>query len=1152
MVLIKVRDTINSETQTLTYQEGDKMSIFRNKWFLISLLVIVAVLAVAASTMDMGTGLVKKEVSAAVEEQLDSTIRMDSVRGNPFRGYEVSGVAISTGEQEILTAEKINVGVSLMALITGAPPVSLIEIEGFDSNVERMNQLLSKIETGQGEGEIPVKKVRLLDSSFGTPFARAAIRDIALTFDRTRINADIDLDIQDVPLRGDVDVDIKEGAVFLEKMDLNVGDGHISAMGGLRPDLSLQGKMENLDVPRLASLWPGIDPDNFKGLFSTDLTAEGTWEAPNISGTLSFSGEKIAGIPLKSAEARWRYQQNRLDIADMKALLMGFPLEGHLAFVFEEDTPGRIMVDLQGSEADLSQLGELDPRFADLTGRVNEFTLNLKGDINEPTGSISFKAEKLAFRGYSLSGTDVNADIKKGLVDLKGSTSLMGAKISLGGKVTDFPGDARADIKGSLRSLSLKELKVVLPALSDIDPAGSLDADYKIQGSLSEPLVSGKIWSQKLALMEQTFSNPSLFFEYHKDDLNFSSLKTAWRDTQISGEGKISEVSSPERKGDIIVNAAGLDSEFLEGFHPPVKEYGLKGELTASVNITGKLSEPSLKLALSSNKLSIQDNFSFQDLKAETFLKEITGEMPSDLSISLSAGSAALQGIGMSGVNMNIVKKGDNITLSDGRANLGKGTITAGGEMVLQDPMENSTMDISARGEDLDLSALSTEQAGKMPVQGIFTGDLSVKGTVADPSIDLKLSSPQVTASGMTVEKLSLVTGGNMENMKIQDLSAMVGKGSFQVTGDVSPVSSTADLKLEGKALDIKVLTSSFPKMKQLDLKGDLDLEFNGHFEQGNNTGSGKASSDLISVKGMRFTDLLYPLDLKENRLSTSNASGLMYGGKIEGNGYLDLADLSFNKDLEVNGIDVDSLLQDVSDMEGRITGKANVFAKIAGSMKDGLEYRGRGLLKTGEGSISGFKAIKLVAALHGMKDMKFASVYAPFNLDTGKLELKEDTMIKAFEGDPLYRFISAMGPVGPENKLDLSCKGNVNIRVLNALLGGAAGGISSAGDLAGMLSGALQGAGGQMKKDDFRDVSLKIGGTFDKPKVSNINVQKKEAPQEEQTLEEPVKEKSPDKTIQEQVQEKISPDTQKEESKEEPEDVEEKIKKEIIKKIFE
>jgi len=160
--------------------------------------------------------------------------------------------------------------------------------------------------------------------------------------------------------------------------------------------------------------------------------------------------------------------------------------------------------------------------------------------------------------------------------------------------------------------------------------------------------------------------------------------------------------------------------------------------------------------------------------------------------------------------------------------------------------------------------------------------------------------------------------------------------------------------------------------------------------------------------------------------------------------------------------------------------------------------------------------------------------------------------MIKAFEGDPLYRFISAMGPVGPENKLDLSCKGNVNIRVLNALLGGAAGGISSAGDLAGMLSGALQGAGGQMKKDDFRDVSLKIGGTFDKPKVSNINVQKKEAPQEEQTLEEPVKEKSPDKTIQEQVQEKISPDTQKEESKEEPEDVEEKIKKEIIKKIFE
>jgi len=108
--------------------------------------------------------------------------------------------------------------------------------------------------------------------------------------------------------------------------------------------------------------------------------------------------------------------------------------------------------------------------------------------------------------------------------------------------------------------------------------------------------------------------------------------------------------------------------------------------------------------------------------------------------------------------------------------------------------------------------------------------------------------------------------------------------------------------------------------------------------------------------------------------------------------------------------------------------------------------------------------------------------------------------LVKAPQGDPMYEFLAASGGVGPDSRLNLACNGKINVKVINALLGGATGGLGSLAstqNLAGILAGVLEGAGSSLQDDDFRDVSFNLGGTFDKPSVSNIKVgpgKKKEA----------------------------------------------------------
>lgn len=1123
------------------------MSLSRKKLYLTFFLIALAGLLLIFSSMNIGTGIVRDEAVKAVNSMLGADLMIGDISGNPFRGYRIRDVEIIRDKQSLLALKNIMVKPRVMSLLSGSPRISMLEIEGFESDVDRINSIIGSLHLEGDGGENPLEKVRIVDSMVTSKWARGKINEVTLEFPGAGIKSDLDVELNELPVKGTLSVLKAENILDLEELDLAVGQGQVSARGAILPALEVKGQISDLDLAQLVSFWPEADQSSYEGTLTSSFQAEGTWEKPNISGDMKFDGKRLAGIPLSRASSKWRYRDARLDVAGLDADPMAIPLKGDLAFVFRDAAPS-MLIDMSADSVNLTSLKELYPALGDVEGTVDQVRVKLQGKVSQPDGQISFKAGQLRLMGYSLENSDVEVKISKGNMQLKGRSEYDKAPLSFSGSVASFMTSPTLDIRGSLRSLNLGNLVKIVPALAELKPEGILDGDVRVAGKPDLPKVSGKIWSKKLKVMNEEFLAPSTLFSYSNDNLHISEMKAAWRGAALSGSGKLSALSTDSRKIDMEIRSDGMDSGFFEKFVPAVSEYSLVGKVSAKLGLTGILPEPALKVDIFSSSLSIMDQYRFANLKASTSFPSLPAKVPEDLALDLSASSVSVAGLSLKDLAVGLDKKGRNINIRESRAVIGKGALSGSGSVLLAEKEKGPELDLNIKADAVDLALLTSSVKDMQPMAGVLTGEATVKGPLSDPSFTVKGSSPSITAGGMKVQDLNASLGGNMSLVNIEKLQARAGGGTLDIAGEVRPKDSNADLSVKGSGLDLSVLTAGLPQAGELGIAGKMNIDFNGHFEEGKNSGSGQATSEQLQAMGIKVTGVSYPLSLKGNTLSVKDGKGSLYGGAVKGEGSLDISTMKFSKNVEVSGTDVNAMLKDAFGLKGNITGKAQLFAKIKGEMSKGLSYSGNGLLKVGNGEISGFKGVTLAAALYGLKSIRYQSVYAPFDIGTGNIVLKDKTEVTAFEKDPLYKYLKAKGKIGPEAKLDLSCNGNFNMQLLNILMGGVAGGLTSEKSIEGILQGIVKGAGEQTGKEDFRDASFRLKGTFQKPSISDVKVaaapeaEKKEQPAEQKVIEEKVTQP---------VEEVKTGTTEQVPEVKEEKDLEEQVKEEILKQIF-
>ncbi len=1079
---------------------------------LMTLALAVGVASAILSFIDFGGASVLKMAQEALKERTGMGLSAAGVGGNPIRGYTFEDILLTSGTGDrILSAQALSGRLDFLSLLGGSPRLSVLSVGGIDMNLDQFITEIQRIELPEGGGEtdIPIGRISLRTSRFTSRWGTVDVGEIGADIRGTNIDVDAAGSVNGVPVQGTADLDVRGGAMAVNKAEVGFGKGKIVATGDMRPvsssdsttTLNLQGSARGLDLKEVAALWPAfLRQEDYDGTANLDLEAKGTSATLSLSGTVDYKGTKIGGYPVERLGAQLRYADQRLSVSDIQATALSVPIDGELAVATRPGQPPSVLIKLEGRDAPLDEIGRSFPSLEGMRGKVSAFAANVQGPTNALNGTVSLSAPRIAFRGRELSNLAVQLKIAKSdTATVNGKFLLEGAQGYLQGTVASILTGPRLDLTAKLVDLDVRRVSDLIPNSEKYGLSGKVSATVAVKGSPSAPSLSGTLQSPSFTAQGNTLINPSVSFAYAKDVLTLQKSSGTLNGMPIQLSGTVKALTSKAPAIDMKAQLT-LSPEALKAYVPDIAGYGLKGEIQAGVKLSGKLPTPEISLVASSPALSALGTVSMKNLEVSTALGGDLAKLE-NLDLSIKADHAAANGFGLSALTAALRKEGPKLTLSSLSARSGAGSLSGSGTAAPVGQGKKPKLDLSFDLDRLDLAPLAA--ASGTDLKGTLSGKLGIGGTADAPELSFKGQSPSLSARGIPFSNLTADLSGTPQALKVNAFGTEVGGAPLSATGTIRLAPSMkANLAIRGEGLDLAALTDGYPDLKGR-IEGKADLVFDLSGTDKGNTGTGTLSAASVEAFGLKLSAVKLPLSLEGDVFKSSNGTLALYGGKATNGLAFDMKTLKFSDTLSASGVDFNALAQDATGgLGGRITGRGSLSLKIAGSAGKTVGYTGTGHFILESGGISGFKGLDVATRLYGVDAIRYTKVTIPLELQTGRLILKKGAAANAPDGDPIYRYarLAEDGTFKFDKNLYLLLEGNVNFQLINALAGGALGGagallqggakqLATGAGLEGLLKGALQGGQQAGADADFRDVTVKITGKADSPSVSLVKV---------------------------------------------------------------
>jgi hypothetical protein len=470
------------------------------------------------------------------------------------------------------------------------------------------------------------------------------------------------------------------------------------------------------------------------------------------------------------------------------------------------------------------------------------------------------------------------------------------------------------------------------------------------------------------------------------------------------------------------------------------------------------------------------------------------------LDLTFRAASVSSGGVELQNLSAVVRKDGRQIRLENAYAVSGSGSIAGGGLITLGTGVP-ARLNLAFDMNRLDLAPLAQ---GGVSLSGLLSGRLEVTGSSSNPDILFEGQSPGIAVEGVTLTDLTASMSGNATALRINNFRGNAGGAALSATGNISLAEPfRADVDITGNGLDLASLTDGIPDLRG-QISGNADLQFSLRSTAGGNSGSGSIRSPALTVFGIRGSDVSMPLTLTGNTLSSAGGTLNLYGGSLNNNFTLNINNMNFTNEVNAGGVDVGALLQDVTGgLDGRITGRGNLSFNVTGNLGENPAYSGSGQFTMGEGSITGFPGFSILSALYGVDGIRYTQIAAPLRLETERLIIARGTSMTPPANDPIYRSarLTEDGVITFDSRISFVVEADVNFQLVNALAGGVAGGLDSllgggsvqnifsGGNLESALRGFISGGREQGRDADFRDVTARVGGTFENPSVSLVRL---------------------------------------------------------------
>ena len=1115
-------------------------------WIPVGVVLFLMGLIPLIATMDIAGDLVAREAQDAAKTYLQADLRLGQVKGNPLAGYRILEVGLSKDGAEMFKAGFVDIKVNLMSLLS-SPRLSLLSIGEVNMDMDKFIEELNKLPSQPSDEpfQVPIDELQVVQSAFFSKWGKVEIEDIGIGFDQYTITAKVKGNVNTLPVAGTLAAEVKGTHVELKNADLKVGKGSLKASGQISDTLDAQGIVEGIEVTDLAVLYPTLVPEDYAGTVGMSFSATGTWVDPVITAAANFKGTRIAGWPVESFDGTVNYKEMRLSLDKITASVFGIPLAGNLAMAFRDAVPN-VFFQLSGGSADLASLSSFGG-VKGVTGNISDFTVDIRGPANAPSGTISMHAPAVGFSG--MNGSDIALQVKLAggnEATVSGKMKFQGADSYLSGTVSDLLSAPKLNLTLKTVELNTAALKPLMPEA--VDPKGAVTAEIHIKGTTSNPELDGTVSSKSLSAAGYAMDNLAVAFSYAQGNFTLKDSSASWSGLPAKASGTIRNALAERPVLDINASLS-LSPAALANFVPDIAQYKLRGTVQAGVHITGTLPEPKLDLVVSSQELAAMDMLNAKDIRATTALAGDLAKLD-NVDLDVTAQSISISGLGFQNVNARIKKAGDTVELVSANASSGQGSLSGTGRATIPDSGAGS-LSFNVDMTRLDLRDLARTGNLGIDLAGTFSGKLALTGRTDAPSVAFQGDVPLLLVAGYGLDNLAVKLSGNMANLNLENLSAQIGAGRLSASGNLNPAAGTGKIDITGSGLDLAKLTENVPNLKG-QIAGTFSAQFSATISATGASGSGNASAPSLNIYGMKLADVAIPLALDGANFKFGQGTARLNGGTVSLNGSIDTQTLKYTGSLNASDVDVNALVHDaVPRLSGNITGRGAAEATFNGGLSPEFTLGGTGQARVGAGGIRGFTWIDLISRLHGIDSVRYTEVTAPFRLETTRIIFQKGSKATAPDNDPLYKYVQIEGPITYAGGLNLTGDGDMNFQLINAVAGGvlgAAGAVAGGGNINDLLSGrGLEGLLRQAvgtgsttgRQADFRDVSFKVGGNVENPSFSIVSVGASKLPssapqqQQAQPQQQPQQQQRPQDVIRDRVLESVGIQAKPEETPE-------------------
>lgn len=657
---------------------------------------------------------------------------------------------------------------------------------------------------------------------------------------------------------------------------------------------------------------------------------------------------------------------------------------------------------------------------------------------------------------------------------LKSSAEWNGAHITANGEASfAAPADKPLNFSGTFRNAEAEHFYQLLPVLKTLDAEGTAWGRWSLSGSPKSPLVKAEVNTGKGRFRDLRLDKLGLGVEYSGNTLRLDPINVR----AGGGRGALAcDVTLPAKLADGTQSPASWK---LGGKVFRVDFSVINGLLKASEDIGGEVSGAVTASAATGGGLDWGFDFTGSNVHWREFKVQ------------------KIDGLIEGNPREILIKKADGLFLN--------GDTTAKGRIEMPErgkPFAGAKLEIKASAKKLNVYELLRRHLPVIrSVQGLIETEIKVTGTVEDPKFAGSGRVAPFRYRGFLLPIVEVEYRGSLNEIVVSDAHALLRDGTFKAYGHFYKDEEKdwrGKFNIRGDKIDMRQFGAYLPENFRSRFGGVADFSMKGEGKLSELTGTGIFSAPKLRIMGIRFKDVKAPFFVSQNYIIIEDLNAATNGGKLTGGVGFDLKDNEWGGNLTVMSTDVQALVKQAAPhLEGTITGRGDLKIRGGGEMGRGSTIKAGGALYLHSGEITSFDAIETAKKFTGGKPLRFETVQATFTYDGGDLNILPGSQATAPKNDPLYRYVMLDGYVSREDEIRLFAMGKVNIRALNSLIGAFQGLVAVGADLTAgqldkgeVLQNVLGGVLSGFAKNEFRFVTMNIGGTVKDPSFYNVRVQ--------------------------------------------------------------